>query len=150
MNINIKLILVLCILFLFQCASQKYIEETYSREDGIILANKKSIESYKFDRYTLNDIRVNENYITVNVSFSGGCRNHVFNLIAKEYFGDSSRPEVKLVLSHDSNFDPCESYVTEDHIFSVLPLKYAFIKSFEKESGSILLILEENELVYNF
>ena len=58
--------------------------------------------------------------------------------------------EPDLLLSHDNKVDPCEAYPTEDHTFNLIPLKNEFIKTFSKDSGSILLILKENEAVYNF
>jgi len=133
-----------------QCSSNKILQSEYKGTDGIILGKGEKIEFYKFNRYKLNEIKVVRDSIIINLSYSGGCRDHVFNLIANNYFGDSTEPHAKLVLSHDNKMDPCEAYLTEKQFFNLLPLKYEYMKLFGKEIGSIRLVLEEREVVYMF
>ncbi|GAB5535635.1 MAG: hypothetical protein Rubg2KO_18840 [Rubricoccaceae bacterium] len=46
--------------------------------------------------------------LRVSVSYSGGCEDHTFELA---YW--TAGPEPELWLTHDSNDDPCEAYITE-------------------------------------
>ena len=137
-------------LFVFECSTNNILQTEYKGTDGIILADNDDIEGFKFDRYRLNEISIDGDSIEINLSYSGGCRDHVFKLIAKNYFGDSTVPEAELDLSHNSNFDPCEAFPTEMQIFNLLPLKNEFIRIFDKETGSIRLVLEDKEVVYSF
>jgi hypothetical protein len=136
--------------FVIQCSTNNILQNEYVGIDGIILSNKNNTGSFKLDRYRLNDIKIMGDSIVINVSYSGGCRDHEFNLIAKNYFGDTNLPKTELVLSHNSNMDPCEAYPTEEYIFVLSPLKYEFYRMFGKKTGSIRLILDEREIVYSF
>ena len=150
MKINNLLIMIISLFIVFQCSTNNILQNEYLGSDGIILGDKENTASLKFDRYNLNDIKVVGDIVKINISYSGGCRDHEFKLIAQNYFGESDSPKAELVLSHNSNLDPCEAFLTEEHSFNLLPLKYEFIKKFEKDSGTILMVLEEKELVYSF
>lgn len=138
------------LVFVVKCSTNNILLEEYVGTDGIILGESNNTDIYKFDRYNLNDLKIIEDSIILNVSFSGGCREHEFKLIAKDYFGDSKSPKAKLLLSHNSNFDPCERYITDERSFNLLPLKYEFIKMLGTEHGTIRLLLDEKEVVYDF
>lgn len=148
-NINI-IFMLLSILFVFQCSTNNILQTEYKGADGIILGSTDDIANFKFDPYKLNEISVTGDSIIINWSYSGGCRDHELNLIAKDFFGDSSTPKATLLLSHNSNLDPCERYITENYTFNLLPLKYEFIKLFGTENGSISLVLEEKDVTYKF
>ncbi len=143
-------IVIISLLFVFQCSTNSILQNEYESPDGIILDNNDNTGSFKFDSYKLNDIKIVGDSIKINISYSGGCREHKFRLIAKNYFGDSNSPKAELVLSHNSNMDPCEAYPTEEHTFVLLPLKYEFYKMYGMESGEIRLMLEEKEVWYRF
>lgn len=146
-NLNFFL-LIISTLFIFRCSTNNVLQADYKGNDGIILENSGDISNFKFDRYKLNNMEVTGDSLIITVSYSGGCREHIFALIAKSYFGDSSTPKAELVLSHDNKLDPCEAYPTEDQVFNLLPLKYEYIKIFGNESGKISLILDEKEVMY--
>jgi hypothetical protein len=147
----INFLLLICLLFFtYKCSTNNILQDEYIGTDGIILGDNVNTDSFKFDSYRLNDLKLDGDSIILNVSFSGGCREHEFNLIAKNYFGDSEAPKAELLLSHNSNFDPCEAYLTEEHSINLLPLKHEFYKKYGNENGSIRLVLEEKEVVYNF
>ncbi len=141
---------ILTLLFLIQCTTNNILQSEYVGADGIILGNIGNTGSFKFDSYSLNDIKIVGDSMIINLSYSGGCRDHEFYLIAKNYFGNSDSPKAELVLSHDNKMDPCEAYPTEDHTFVLLPLKYEYNKKFGKETGKILLVLDEKEIEYSF
>ena len=53
-------------------------------------------------------------FLAVEVSYSGGCRNHEFLLLAPHTFqvlSDSVLLEIALI--HDANDDPCEAFLSE-------------------------------------
>lgn len=150
MKISNFLILAISAFFLFQCSTNNILQNEYLGSDGIILGDNVNTESFQYDRYNLNDIKIVGDAVQLDISYSGGCRDHEFKLIAKNYLGESNSPKAQLVLSHNNNMDPCEAYPTENHSFVLLPLKYEFYKIFGKETGSIRLVLEEKEVVYSF
>lgn len=150
MKFIITVMIILSLLLMFGCASKNTFKKEYLLSDGVVLENNKIMESFKFDRYQLNNVKIVGDSIIINLSYSGGCRQHEFNLIAQNYFGDTELPEVKLILAHDNKLDPCEAYLTKDHSFNLLPLKYEFFKLFGEKSGSIQLRLEDRNVNYDF
>jgi len=143
-------IVIISLFFVFQCTTNNILQNEYLSSDGIVLGDKENTESLKFDHYNLNDIKIVGDSIKINISYSGGCREHEFKLIAQNCFEEDDSPKAKLVLSHNSNSDPCERYITEEHSFNLLPLKYKYYKKFKKELGEIQLVLKEKEIEYNF
>jgi len=150
MKIMSKLFIIISLLFVIQCSTNKILIDNYVGTDGVILGEGKNTDSYKIDQYKFNHMKIVGDSIILNLSYSGGCREHVFNLIAKNYFTDSKSPKAELFLSHNSNFDPCDQYVTEDYTFNLLPLKFEFIKMHREKTGSIQLVVEEKAVVYKF
>lgn len=65
------------------------------------------------DSYTLNSASREGNIISLEVSYSGGCKNHKFELIwdGKVYVQDPSH--VNFMLIHDADGDQCEAWLTK-------------------------------------
>ena len=59
------------------------------------------------DDYVLNGATITGDTLTVSVSYSGGCRRHVFTLVIAASFVESSPLRLPAVLRHDANGDTC-------------------------------------------
>jgi len=59
--------------------------------------------------------------LTVNVSYSGGCRTHTFAAVAPPQFLASDPPQLGVFLRHESGDDPCLAIVFETLTFDVTP-----------------------------
>lgn len=146
-----KIIFILsAVFFTHQCTTKNILQREYKGTDAILLSGNVKMSAYKFESYGLNEMSITGDTITLNLSYSGGCRNHEFHLIAEKKFGKLSDSRANLVLSHNNNYDPCERYITENRSFNLLPLKYAYIQKFRKNSGSIRMTLEGKTIVYEF
>ena len=107
------------------------------------------------DPFSLNSAAVSGNILTLSVSYSGGCRSHLFVLTAAESFQESSPVQLPLVLTHDANKDPCEAYPTEQLRFDLTPISKRYQRAYGQDSGSVLLLLQpdpatDQPLVYQF
>ena len=107
------------------------------------------------DSFDLNAAAVSGNILTVNVSFSGGCRYHVFVLTAAGAFRESDPVQLPMVLTHDDNGDTCQAYPTEDRRFDLTPIKERYRAAYGLDSGSVRLLLQpapgtDQPLVYEF
>jgi hypothetical protein len=80
--------------------------------------------------FNINNVYIWENVLHLNVTYGGGCREHLFKLLWDGSFMESFPPKVSLFISHDNNADPCKAIVTQDLQF-VLP---------EEIRGSIILL----------
>lgn len=74
------------------------------------------------DGFRMDSAYVEGDFLYLHVSYSGGCRKHEFNLW-KLPPGNLDNPRVELMLSHDSNGDSCEAWVSEWLVFSLEPLR---------------------------
>ncbi len=103
------------------------------------------------DPFVFNNVTLNSNLLFLNVSYSGGCKEHIFRLIASSFM-ESYPVQVNVVLSHKDNDDPCDAWITEELIFNLLPLKNTYQKQYMETSGKIILNLEgwEKSITYEF
>ena len=68
------------------------------------------------DPFILNSISQNGSLVNINVSYSGGCSAHEFNLIWNGTISSSSDNSAKLdfIIQHNANGDNCEAWITEE------------------------------------
>ena len=107
------------------------------------------------DPFALNSAEISGDILTVSVSFSGGCRNHVFVLTAARFFLESSPVQLPMVLTHEDHDDPCEAYPTENRRFDLTPIKERYRTAYGQDSGMVRLLLRPapntgQPLVYEF
>lgn len=107
------------------------------------------------DRFLLNTAAVAGDILTVEVSYGGGCREHVFTLAADDTFMESDPVQLRMTLIHDANEDPCQRWVTEERRFDLSPVKNRFREIYDQDSGTIHLNLSPAPasnlpLVYEF
>jgi hypothetical protein len=103
------------------------------------------------DPFVFNNVFLNSNFLFVNVSYGGGCKDHIFNLIATSFM-ESYPVQVNIVLSHEDNDDPCDAWITEEMIFNLLPLKKSYQHQYSELSGIIILNLNnwDESIRYEF
>lgn len=63
-------------------------------------------------------------FIVLDVSYSGGCEEHEFQLETRGNFTATYPPEVDVTLKHNSNGDRCRGIKDEKLWFDLTPLKY--------------------------
>ncbi|OYT28155.1 hypothetical protein B6U98_05505 [Thermoplasmatales archaeon ex4572_165] len=127
-----------------------YVKNT-SYSDSIII-DDDSFEQAKRDMFEFNNVILYKDSLEITVSYSGGCEDHVFELISKEAFMESDPVQIDLVLSHDANDDLCEAYITETLVFNISKLKQKWQNEYGQDAGIIILLLEDypEEIRYIF
>jgi hypothetical protein len=121
-------------------ASSKGIDEVIIIEDPLSF-NRDSIEIDDFD---INEIYINADLLTLNISYSGGCKEHTFQLYATRGIYKSNPPQADVFLSHNANGDFCEAYITENIKFDLSlmsPPVYLRIHPFKSNEPIYPLIL---------
>jgi len=93
------------------------------------------------DPLTLNDVKLQRDFLVFNVSYGGGCEEHIFQLVSSSFM-ESYPVQVNILLSHEDNDDPCDMWVTETLIFNILPLQNSYQNSYNEESGTIVMNIE--------
>ena len=105
------------------------------------------------DDYVLNSATITGDTLTVSVSYSGGCRAHVFTLVIAASFVEASPVELPAVLRHNANGDRCEAFPTESYAFDLALVRTRYQAVLGPGAGSVALQLDgipEDALVYEF
>ena len=108
-------------------------------------------EEWGADAFELTAAAITGDTLAVTVSYSGGCQDHQFTLVASASFLESDPVQLEVALVHNANGDVCEALLTEDYLFSLVPIKERFQSQYQ-DSGRIVLQLEDapDELLYEF
>lgn len=100
--------------------------------------------------------------LTLTVSYGGGCETHDFTLFTDGSFMGSDSVQIVVTLTHNANNDPCEAYPTDHYVFDLASIKTLYQEAYRTDEGSITLHLWHLphpqhlgepgvlELVYNF
>ncbi len=80
-------------------------------------------ESIQLDSFGLAGIAIVEDTITLNVTYSGGCKEHGFSLhMSPASFLESSPVQANLYLRHNGNGDACEAFIHKTVSFNLRPI----------------------------
>lgn len=105
------------------------------------------------DAYALNSATITDDTLNISVSYSGGCEDHQFTLVASDIFLESFPVQLSASIVHNANDDACEAYPTENYRFDLTPIKTMYQEAYRQEAGTIILRLKDapdGNLVYEF
>lgn len=71
------------------------------------------------DPFQLNGLRNDSTMLMIDVSYSGGCEAHDFELIWPEVITMVYPPRYAVILNHDANDDSCEAYLSSTLYFDL-------------------------------
>lgn len=98
------------------------------------------------DSYELNDAAIVGGKLSLTVSYSGGCTEHLFRVCWDGSFAESEPVRAYLQLQHDSQGDVCLAYPTEVLTVDLAPLREGLGTS----SGEMILVVDGEEVEYAF
>lgn len=94
------------------------------------------------DPMQVQSVSVAEDLLKITVSYSGGCSEHTLDLIGNTNFeGRLPAVQNQILLTHDSNEDACEAYITRELTFNLTPLKKQYQDTYKTEHGQVALNL---------
>ena len=108
-------------------------------DEIIIYDDADSLYLHKDPLSIKDSIIVRDGILHLNVSYSGGCKEHEFTLYGSTAFLKSNPPQADLFLSHNANGDECEALPTEELQFGLSSLLKLCRNQFG--SGQVLLRL---------
>lgn len=145
---NIAAVFVLGILTVFGCQKSSLVSDV--SEDSVVLDDGRN---WGDDPYSVNSVNISGNRLTLSVSYSGGCKNHVFTLVIAKSFLESDPVQLPAVLSHNANGDRCEAYPTESLDFDLSLVKTRYQQFYGSGPGKVVLRIKgvsEKALVFEF
>ena len=143
--------LTLCLLLLSATAcGQGTDDNTDDRplEGAVVINNNvdRAIALEESDAYEL-DIDgdhapvIENDTLTLTVSYSGGCETHDFTLVTDGSFMESDPVQLVVTLTHDDNGDTCEAYPTDHYSFDLTSIKTLYQEAYGTDESSIILRL---------
>lgn len=79
--------------------------------------------------------------LTLTVSYSGGCKIHDFTLVTDGSFMESDPVQLVVALTHDDNGDTCEAYSQYRYAFDLTRIQTWYQETYGMDEGSIILHL---------
>lgn len=130
-----------CIVFLMSCSVQNRAARSNSDKknsasslvDFSIIASIGE-KSKRSDLITIQSVDIQQNKMMLEVSYSGGCEQHTFELIGSKVIEKSLPPIRSIQLVHHSNSDTCKKLITSKIEVDISSLAY------RKEAGSELFL----------
>jgi hypothetical protein len=96
------------------------------------------------DPAEITSARIEGDRLYVDVTFGGGCAEHIFSLVRPtEVWRESDPVQTDLRLTHDAKGDRCLALLNQPLSFDLSPLKAAFYSSYPGTSGVIDISLHE-------
>ena len=93
------------------------------------------------DAFRLLEANVSSDLLELEVEYGGGCREHLFEIIADpNAFLESDPVQANIYMTHESHDDLCRALVRKKLTFSLQPLKQAFQRLYPKNDSLILNI----------
>jgi len=74
--------------------------------------------------YNIDSIKIDDDVLSIFVNYSGGCKEHSFELYSNGMYAKSLPPQLPLSLKHTNNDDSCRELVTQELKFNINKLKY--------------------------
>ena len=71
------------------------------------------------DSYTIDTAFIYGDFLKINISYGGGCEDHIFNLVHEFIFCGTPPIHVPLYLTHNSNNDNCEAALVQELCFDI-------------------------------
>jgi hypothetical protein len=136
------------LLILFGCSNNTEPEDLGS-SPTILVENINASDLYRHE-LRINSVKINENSLIADISFSGGCRKHEFILVISKYFIKTNPPQIELFISHNNNGDSCEAFLNEEIVFSLVPLKDLYRNEYGDKGEIILIVSNYGDIHYSF
>lgn len=113
----------------------------YPSDSDIIIDKDLHNDAHR-DPVTINDAKIIQNKLILNISYGGGCQNHEFLLIGTGDYAESYPVQTQILLSHNSNNDTCLAFFTRLITFDLTPLKQHYQNVYNEGSATIVLHID--------
>ena len=103
--------------------------------------------------FQLNKASITEDQLDLQVSYGGGCEDHIFSVYWDGNFDEAEGvTSISLIINHIDNNDGCEAYITETVSFDLTKVKEAFLIAHPTKPGQVTLKLsgQGKQLDYTF
>ncbi len=135
-----------CLILLFaSCGSMQRAVDSLPAEAPAVIVNPQLRIPAKQARVSINFAEQIGDFLVLDVTYSGGCAEHAFDVVSKGKYTATYPPEIEITLTHDDKGDGCRSIIDEKKYFDLRPLQY-------QGTNKVLLVLTNTNktLEYNY
>lgn len=100
--------------------------------------------------YSVTDASVAADVLNLQLTYTGGCREHEFQLLGASDFAESAPASVRIHLTHNANGDDCKGIVRVELQFGLSPLREHYREVYRNTSGTIVLQFHQRSIEYHF
>lgn len=146
MNILIKISLSFVVLVAFFSCSKKaneVMQQTSSSLTRELIIKQDVVISETGNPYAIDSVKINKDTLSVFVNYTGGCKEHNFDLFFNGKYAKSYPLKATLCLKHNANEDKCKKLVMQELKFIITSLK-------ESSTQTLTLIIGTNYITYNY
>jgi len=117
-------------------------------DDGIAVCD----DSAPHDGLDVDGIALAGDILLVDVGYGGGCAEHILAGCWDGSFAESDPVQVWAFVSHESNDDNCDAYLSDSIEIDLSPMKADYQAGYQQEHGAIMIHLEgwEPSILYEF
>lgn len=120
----------------FSCSNMKNKNTQVKQENGgeKVAATLGDV-TQDSDPVTITSATVDGNTLKIDISYSGGCKEHMFDLVGSFAIMKSLPAQRSIKLLHNSKDDTCREFIEQTVEFDISELAY------KKEAGSEIILL---------
>lgn len=117
-------------LFFLACGNSKDVATTDSDDNTPTPEAEKAILVTDISPFksnastTIEKVSLEGNILTLKVSYSGGCKDHEFQLVGNKMISKSLPPKRGIFLYHNGNEDSCRESITKELRFDISAFAY--------------------------
>jgi len=93
--------------------------------------------------YIIDSVKLNKDILSIFVNYSGGCKEHIFELYSNGKYAKSLPAQMTLCLRHTNNDDNCRMLLLREYKFNIAQLK-------NSNYETIVLNIGDKTINYNF
>ena len=110
---------------------------TQQIQHPLVIQEVANTDGLRHDAFSIAGMRINGDTLLVDVTFSGGCSQHVFTMSTNKQWLKSMPPQIHLELTHDGHQDACRELFMGTLRFDLTTIRHP-------QSKSIQIILNKN------
>ncbi|WP_339736969.1 NigD-like C-terminal domain-containing protein [uncultured Sunxiuqinia sp.] len=122
-----KFWLILFLAFFWACTEEQDTPDFQLQKTDIsdyVDLNVFNYDSLKNDPVTINTVKVKGDLLIVNLSYGGGCKEHIIDLAhVHPSCGTPPLPPPSFQIRHNANNDACEAWISETLQFDISRLR---------------------------
>lgn len=94
---------------------------------------------WRADPLAVDDVRVEQDTLVLQVTHGGGCADHEYAVVAWNGWLESHPVQVGALIAHDSHDDPCDALLSPTLRFDLEPLKDAYRDAYGPGEATLII-----------